>query len=57
MRSARLLCLLTGILLIAVTLAGQNVNVKHPEELQVQKQLSPDDMRARAANLQLQKDA
>jgi len=46
-----------GVLLIAVTLASQNVNVKHPEEFQVQKQLSPDDMRARAANLQLQKDA
>jgi hypothetical protein len=46
-----------GVLLIAVTLASQNVNVKHPEEFQVQKQLSPDDMRARVANLQLQKDA
>jgi hypothetical protein len=39
------------------TLASQNVNVKHPEEFQVQKQLSPDDMRARVANLQLRKDA
>jgi hypothetical protein len=57
MRSTRSLCLLMGVLLIAVTLASQNVNVKHPEEFQVQKQLSPDDMRARVANLQLQKDA
>ncbi len=31
--------------------------MKHPEELEVQKQMSPDDMRARVANLQLQKDA
>ena len=57
MRSTGSLCLLMGVLLIAVTLASQNVNVKHPEEFQVQKQLSPDDMRARVANLQLPKDA
>ena len=57
MRSTGSLCLLMGVLLIAVILQSQNVNVKHPEEFQVQKQLSPDDMRARAANLQLQKDA
>jgi len=29
----------------------------HPEEISVQKHTSPDDMRARAANVQLQKDA
>jgi hypothetical protein len=57
MPSTGSLCLLMGVLLIAVTLPSQNVNVKHPEEFQVQKQLSPDDMRARVANLQLQKDA
>ena len=57
MRSTALLCLLIGVLLIAVPVPSQNVNVKHPDEFQVQKQLSPDDMRARAANLQLQKDA
>jgi hypothetical protein len=57
MRSTALLCLLIGVLLIAVPVPSQNVNVKHPEEFQVQKQLSPDDMRARVANLQLQKDA
>ena len=57
MRSTGSLCLLMGVLLIAVTLVSQNVNVKHPEEFQVQKQLTPDDMRARVANLQLQKDA
>jgi len=29
----------------------------HPEEISVQKHASPDDMRGRAANVQLQKDA
>jgi hypothetical protein len=29
----------------------------HPEEIQAQKHSSPDDLRARVANLQLQKDA
>jgi DNA-binding XRE family transcriptional regulator len=29
----------------------------HPEEIQVQKHASPEDMRARVANVQLQKDA
>ena len=57
MRSTGLRCLLIGVLLTAVSVPSQNVNVKRPEEFQVQKQLSPDDMRARAANLQLQKDA
>jgi hypothetical protein len=57
MRSTGLLCLLIGFLLIAIPLQSQNVNLKHPEEMQVQKHPSPDDMRARVANLQLQKDA
>ena len=57
MRSIRLLGLLTGVLLITGPLPGQNVNPMHPEEISVQKHTSPDDMRARAANVQLQKDA
>ena len=57
MRSVRLLALVMGVLLIAVSLPGQNVNPMHPEEISVQKHASPDDMRARAASLQLQKDA
>ena len=57
MRSIRLLGLLTGVLLIPGPLPGQNVNPMHPEEISVQKHTSPDDMRARAANVQLQKDA
>ena len=57
MRSIRLLGLLIGVLLITAPLPGQNVNPMHPEEISVQKHPSPDDMRARAANVQLQKDA
>ena len=57
MRSTRLLSLLIGGLLIAAPVPSQNVNPMHPEPIQVQKHTSPEDMRARAANLQLQKDA
>jgi hypothetical protein len=38
-------------------LQTQNVNPMHPVEIQAQKHSSPDDMRARVANVQLQKDA
>ena len=48
---------LIGALLIALPLPRQNVNPMHPEEIQAQKHSSPDDLRARVANLQLQKDA
>ena len=54
MRSTRLL---SFALLIAPLVASQNVNPMHPEQIQVQKHPSPDDMRARGASLQLQKDA
>jgi hypothetical protein len=57
MRSSECLCLLLGVLLVAVPLPSQNVNPMRPEEIQVQKHPSPEDMRARASNLQLQKDA
>jgi hypothetical protein len=57
MRSTGLRCLLIGVLLTAVRLPSQNINLKHPEDVQVQKHPSPDDMRARVANVQLQKDA
>ena len=49
--------LLIAVVLIPVPLPSQNVNPMHPEEISVQKHASPDDMRARAANVQLQKDA
>ena len=57
MRFTRLLCLLVGVVIIPVAMRTQNVNPMHPEEIQVQKHASPDDMRARVANVQLQKDA
>ena len=57
MRSTVLFCLMTGILPIAVPLLSQNVNPMHPEEIHVQQHASPDDIRARVANLQFQKDA
>jgi hypothetical protein len=56
MRSTGLFCLFIGILLIAVPLPSQNVNPMHPEEIHVQKHPSPDDIRARVASLQFQKD-
>jgi hypothetical protein len=57
MPSVRLLCLLIGLLLTIGLLSGQNVNPMHPEEISAQKHPSPDDMRTRVANAQLQKDA
>jgi hypothetical protein len=57
MRFTRLLCPLIGVVLIAVSLRSQNVNTMHPEEIQVQRHPSPDDVRARVANLQLQRDS
>ena len=57
MRFPRLLWLLVGIVVVPATLRTQNVNPMHPEEIQVQKHASPEDMRERLANVQLQKDA
>jgi len=57
MHSSRLLCLLIASLLMALHVPSQNVNTMHPEPIQVQKHASPEDMRARSANLQLQQDA
>jgi len=38
-------------------MAGQNVNIKHPEDIDVQHQPTVDEMRDRAGRIQLQKDA
>jgi hypothetical protein len=48
---------LIAVVLTAVQLPSQNVNPMHPEEIHAQKPTSSDDMRARVAKLQLQKDA
>jgi hypothetical protein len=50
-------CLVLGAMLVAITVRSQNVNPSNPVEIQAQKHLSPDEMRARLANLELQKDA
>ncbi len=42
---------------MAAPLSSQNVNPMHPQEIEVQKHPSPEDMRAHAASLQPQKDA
>jgi hypothetical protein len=55
MRCAAALCLL--LVVPFLILSGQNVNPMHPVEIQAQKHPSPDDMRDRMANVQLQKDA
>ncbi len=57
MRHTALLCLLLGLPLVALPARSQNVNMEHPEEVHAQKLPSPEDIRARAANVQLQKDA
>lgn len=57
MRFTRLFCLLVGVVVVPAALRSQNVNPMHPEEIQVQKHKSPEDMRERLANVQLQKDA
>ena len=38
-------------------LSSQNVHPMHPQEIEVQKHPSPEDMRAHATSPQLQKDA
>jgi hypothetical protein len=53
MRSSAFFCLWLGVLLLVLPVQGQ----AHPEEINVQKRPSPEDIRARASNLQLQKDA
>jgi hypothetical protein len=57
MKSTGRVLFLIAVVLTAVQLPSQNVNPMHPEEIHAQKPTSSDDMRARVANLQLQKDA
>jgi hypothetical protein len=57
MRYSGVLCLLLGVLLVTVATPGQNVNLEHPNDVDVQKQIKPGEMRDRAARVQLQKDA
>jgi hypothetical protein len=57
MRHFGVLCLSLGILLEVIAVSAQNVNLKHPNDISAQKQITPDEMRDRAAQVQLQKDA
>jgi len=57
MRNSGALCLLLGVFLVTGAASGQNVNLKHPNDVDVQKQITPEEMRDRAARVQLQKDA
>jgi hypothetical protein len=54
MRFTRLFCLLVGVVVVPAALRTQNVNPMHPEEIRVQKHASPEDMRERLADVQLQ---
>ncbi|HST08968.1 MAG TPA: hypothetical protein VLL05_01220 [Terriglobales bacterium] len=57
MRPIRSLFFLFGGLLLGVSLRGQGVNTMHPPEIDAQKHQSPEELRDRVNNLQLQKDA
>jgi hypothetical protein len=53
MRSSGCLCLLLGVLLVVVPLPGQDVNLMHPHDIEVQKHPTAEDRMARANSLQL----
>jgi len=57
MRSNEFFCLFVGALLVAVPLPSQNVDMGHPQEIHVQHQLSPEEIRDRLNSSSLQKDA
>ena len=57
MRSKGLPFLLLGLVLAALPLPSQNVNPMHPEEISVQRHLSPEEIRDRLSASQIQKDA
>ena len=57
MRRYTLFCLALSWLLVVLPALSQNVNTEHPGDLAVQKHASPEDMRARVARIQLQKDS
>jgi len=50
-------CLALGAMLVAIPSGSQNVNPSNPVEIHAQKHLSPEEMRERFANVELQKDA
>jgi hypothetical protein len=57
MRSAKYWPVLPIVLLLSFALSGQNVNPMHPVEIEAQNHPSLDEIRRRAADVLLQKDA
>ncbi len=57
MQHIALLPLLLRILFIVLPAASQNVNMEHPSDIHIQKQLTPEEISARAAKVQLQRDS
>lgn len=57
MPSTAFLCLLLGLLLVALPTRTQNVNMGRPEEVHSQQVSPADAMLSRKNNVQLQKDA
>ena len=56
MRFSRLLCLFLAVSAGSVAQQNQNINFGHPQEISVQHHATPEEMRDRFANVQLQKD-
>ena len=50
-------CCLIAALLLAIPLASQNVNMEHPQEINVQHRPSAEEIRDRLSASQVQKDA
>jgi hypothetical protein len=57
MRSTAFLSLLLGLLLVVLPARTQNVNLRHPGEIHSGQVSSPEAMKARMNNMQLQADA
>jgi hypothetical protein len=56
MRSIQHFIVVLGVFLVAAPLASQNVNTMHPQQIEAQKLPSPEDLRAKSASAQFQKD-
>jgi hypothetical protein len=58
MNKTGVFCLLSGALLLPIPLPSQTVNLNHPsQEIEVQHQATPEEIRDRLSRPQLQKDA
>lgn len=57
MRFATLVCSFVAALLLITPLSSQNVNMEHPQEINVQHHPSPEEIRDRLSASQVQSDA